>query len=116
MGGVGKPYQNGEPVTTALTDQVKLAGWATPSVFLAAGDPEKVKKRREACAEKHGNNGFGLNLEQQAQAVTGWNTPRATDGTHGGPNQGGGRSRQTPHGLANPTSKRRRKARRNSDG
>lgn len=70
-GGVTKPYQNGQPVTTALGDQVKLVGWATPSVFLAAGDPEKVKKRRAKAKEDHGNgNGFGLNLEQQAQSVT----------------------------------------------
>jgi hypothetical protein len=26
----------------------------------------------------------------QAQAWAGWNTPRATDGSHGGPNQAGG--------------------------
>jgi hypothetical protein len=56
-----------------LSNESKLVGWASPSVFLAAGDPEKVQKRREECQEKYGNNGFGMNLEQQSSLVV-WAT------------------------------------------
>lgn len=31
-----------------------------------------------------------LNLDDAATLVSGWNTPRATDGSNGGPNQAGG--------------------------
>jgi hypothetical protein len=47
-----------------------LKGYATPSVFLAAGDPEKVRERRRRSREKYGNNGFGLNLAQEAEQLT----------------------------------------------
>ncbi len=62
-----------------LRDRALVAGWPTASVFLAAGDPEKVQARRAECKERHGNNGFGMNLEQAAQSLAGWPTTTTRD-------------------------------------
>ena len=56
-----------------------FTGWPTASVFLAAGDPQKIQKRRAERMEKYGNNGFGMNLEQAAQALAGYPTATRND-------------------------------------
>jgi len=61
------------------------APWPTPEAgAFGAADPQAIMDRRERCAAKHGNNGFGLTL---GQALATWSTPRASDGEKGGPNQ-----------------------------
>jgi hypothetical protein len=60
------------------------SGWRTPDANKRGGgyqDAEKLSARAAA--------GHQINLEDQA-ILSGWNTPRATDGSHGGPNQAGG--------------------------
>ena len=60
------------------------SGWRTPDANKRGGgykDPEKLQARAAA--------GHQINLEDQA-ILWGWNTPRATDGSNGGPNQTGG--------------------------
>ena len=61
------------------------SGWPTPTSKEAAGgeykDPDKAMKR---AMGPHAND-----LRDFAQ-MAGWNTPRATDGKNGGPNQAGG--------------------------
>lgn len=61
-----------------------FTGWRTPDANKRGGgykDQEKLQARAAA--------GHQINLEDQA-ILSGWNTPRATDGSHGGPNQSGG--------------------------
>lgn len=64
-------------------------GWPTPNAGPQNDTDTQWEARREECRERHGNNGFGLTLGMAA-TLTGWNTPRATDGSNGGPNQAGG--------------------------
>lgn len=87
----GRSNMHGENARP-LNEVAMLAGWPTPdaSVFEAV-DLERLQERRSECKELAGNgNGFGLTLGQAAPLLTGWNTPRATDGANGGPNQAGG--------------------------
>jgi hypothetical protein len=74
-----------------LQEALTLPPWPTPEAGVFGGDLNMtaVLERRARCAEKHGNNGFGLTLAQTTQLAS-WNTPRATDGSNGGPNQAGG--------------------------
>lgn len=59
-------------------------------MFNDGADVTKHMARLERLKEKHGNgNGAGLSLAMAAK-MAGWNTPQATDGTKGGPNQSGG--------------------------
>ena len=74
--GTSKPYQNGQPVTTALGDQVKLVGWNT------AMANDAIRRGSVAPSEKTLNN---------AAALTGWATAKATDGD---------KSSRTPQGAA----------------
>jgi len=53
-------------------------GWPTPAVQNSSGGPNPA-----------GNTGEHFTL-QTAAVMAGWNTPRATDGSNGGPNQTGG--------------------------
>lgn len=47
-------------------------------------------KRQAVQAAKHGNNGFGLTLANEAQIwARTWSTPKASDGEKGGPNMRG---------------------------
>lgn len=61
----------------------QLAGWAAPR----AGETGRTRSP-EAIAKARLKGG-SVSLEDQVH-LSGWNTPRATDGTHGGPNQSGG--------------------------
>lgn len=53
-------------------------GWATPDGSAGNTVDSTWEERRAAAAAKYGNNGFGLNLQQQA-TLTGWATPNARD-------------------------------------
>lgn len=67
------------------------SGWPTPNAQeFGCRDAERTKERRLECKERTGNgNGFGLTLGQAAILLAGWASPKATDGTKGGPHQTG---------------------------
>jgi DNA (cytosine-5)-methyltransferase 1 len=92
-----------------------LTGWPTPSAQqFETADEAQLNARREACKARTGNgNGFGLTLANTAMLAS-WNTPRATDGSNGGPHQAGGGSigRCSVDALADASDERRREARR----
>lgn len=67
-----------------------LAGWPSPDSH-RRGDtqnPESIRRRVEA-SKQSGPGKRQLNLQEAVQ-LAGWNTPRATDGDKGEPNQSGG--------------------------
>lgn len=68
---------------TSLTDAMRE--WATPNAQLHnyLEDPESYAARSARLVEQ-GTRPLGVNLGQQAQT---WQTPRASDGDKGGPNQ-----------------------------
>ena len=73
----------------ALCDQAILAGWATPNAKTGGEETRESKAKRPRSG--------GIDLQSMAQLAgsdaaktNGWNTPRATDGSKGGPNQSGG--------------------------
>jgi hypothetical protein len=80
---------DGSKATVSLNSVVALAGWATPNAAFQDGDPEKHLARKIAAGVS--KNPVITDLSMQARAwLSGWNTPRATDGSNGGPNQSGG--------------------------
>jgi len=56
------------------------SGWPTPNTNERGPESRESKDKRGAG---------GIDLQSTAK-LTGWNTPRSTDGTHGGPSQSGG--------------------------
>ena len=67
---------DGKKHTASLEHAVKFAPWPTPM----AGTPAR-----------NGNSEAGnTDSSRKTVALVGWNTPRATDGSNGGPNQAGG--------------------------
>lgn len=90
--GMSEVAADGRSRLDQLPRQAYLAGWATPDAACmnVFADPEKHQQRRDRLAAKHNNgNGAGLPLGQMVH-LSGYNTPRATDGSNGGPNQAGG--------------------------
>lgn len=75
---------DGKKHTASLEHAVKFAGWPTPTVDAKDWSPEAA----EAFARGH-RGAHHLDLGGAVQLV-GWNTPRASDGSNGGPNQAGG--------------------------
>lgn len=72
---------------SGLTLPQLVAGWPTVTSAENCGDLDKKAARLRAAKEKWGKktgNGFGQSI---AEICSGWGTPRATDGSHGGPNQ-----------------------------
>lgn len=65
-----------------LHHQAKLAGWPTPDAAASNISDSSWEERRSRCAEKHGNNGFGLTLGM-AVTLTGWPTPTSALATKG---------------------------------
>jgi hypothetical protein len=57
-----------------------FTGWPTPDTNKRGGAQDPAKRKA---------GGHSVNL-QDAAILAGWNTPRATDGENGGPNQAGG--------------------------
>lgn len=81
-----------------------MTGYPTPAANeFEPRDLEAMDRRRQECKERTGNgNGFGLTL---GMTVAGYNTPRATDGTHGGPNQSGGALPAAVAGYVTPSTR-----------
>lgn len=80
----GKKPGGARAIYLKLPGAARLAGWRSPDANQRGGDyadPAKVLARQEA--------GHQTNLADQA-VLAGWNTPRATDGSNGGPSQSGG--------------------------
>ena len=78
---------------TPQANDSELAGWGTPVSEPANGTPEAFLERKRKAIANGSSMGVVLSdLQMQAMAwcPTGWNTPRATDGSNGGPNQTGG--------------------------
>lgn len=63
---------------SSLKTVALVSGWATPA----------TRDWKGATLDRWGTNARPLN--EQARYLMGWNTPRATDGSNGGPNQAGG--------------------------
>ena len=63
------------------------AGWPSPTVGNAAGS--QMAKGASTTGRRPDGSKATVSLNAVAQA-SGWNTPRATDGSNGGPNQAGG--------------------------
>ncbi len=81
MAGTPATHCNNEAGNTDSSRKtVDLVGWPTPDTNNRGGaqDPKKRK-----------SGGHSVTL-QDAATLAGWNTPRATDGSNGGPNQAGG--------------------------
>ena len=77
------------PHSNDLRDFAQMAGWATPNAAFQDGDPAKHLARKIAAGVS--KNPVITDLSMQARAfLSGWNTPRASDGSNGGPNQSGG--------------------------
>ena len=98
-GVAGYPPTETHHTGLTLTDAPRLSGWPTPDAeaLNVGADLETHMARMALLKERHHNgNGAGLPLGIVAQLV-GWNTPRATDGENGGPNQTGG---ALPHDAA----------------
>lgn len=78
---------NGKDHSMNLPGVAQLTGWGSPRAS------EIGRNRSEEAIAKARENGGSVAVEDQAQLCpipSGWNTPRATDGSKGGPNQAGG--------------------------
>lgn len=77
---------NGKDHSMNLPGVAQLTGWGSPRAS------EIGRNRSEEAIAKARESGGSVAVEDQAQLVPlmGWNTPRATDGSNGGPNQSGG--------------------------
>ena len=75
-----RPWDTGKP----LPQIAALAHWPTTAArdWFPAHTPEYIAKQKA--------NGHGMSNLNDSVMLTGWNTPRATDGSNGGPNQAGG--------------------------
>lgn len=72
-----------------LDEQAALAGWPTPNCPNGGRSIGHVSEWKGNTP--YSSDGRKIQLDTQAIArMAGYNTPRATDGTHGGPNQTGG--------------------------
>lgn len=73
------------PTAAPRTSASASGSWPTPTANEYEASPERTLARREALKAKGINgNGFGLTVGQAAHL---WSTPRASDGSKGGPNQ-----------------------------
>lgn len=77
------PSPDAQPKNVTLNHAANLTGWPTASCRDQKGGYTGGRIRNGKISTD--------TLDVTAQLCpVGWNTPRATDGTHGGPNQGGG--------------------------
>ena len=74
----GRPYYQ-LAASARRTSDSGFGSWPTPTQH----DAERGGQEKRATTERHGSN-------LQDFALTAWNTPRATEGSNGGPNQAGG--------------------------
>jgi hypothetical protein len=68
---------------------VMLAGWPTPNSNKGSESLASVMARKQRLLKRTGKN-YGLMKLGTVAQLAGWNTPRVTDGSNGGPNQAGG--------------------------
>lgn len=69
-----------------LNDEAQIAGWASP----ASRDWKDSPGMAETGVNPDGTERQRTDQLPRQAYLTGWNTPRATDGSNGGPNQAGG--------------------------
>ena len=86
---------NGTKATVSLNQIAQLTGWTTPTTRDWKDSGADIKPRAD------GSERFDQLPRQDSLA--GWNTPRATDGSNGGPNQGGGALPPDAHLAGWPT-------------
>lgn len=78
----GRQANTGHKGQTGVAETASRRGWTTPTMRDWKDSGADIKPRAD------GSERFDQ-LPRQAN-LAGWNTPRATDGSNGGPNQGGG--------------------------
>ena len=97
-GGKVSPRKN----MMGLTETVHQAGWPTPdSSYHGQLTQDKAMQRIES--HKNGGPKRSANLEDVVSIASGWATPKASDGSKGGPNQTGGTLPQQVSGWGTPT-------------
>lgn len=76
-------HTNGNGFGMTLGMAVSMASWPTPNTrdHHAQGATHNERAQSSSLATR---------IEKKAPPLAGWNTPRATDGSNGGPNQAGG--------------------------
>lgn len=77
-----RPQDTGIP----LSQQVTIAGWARP----ASRDHKDTPGMATTGVNPDGSVRNRMDQLPRQATLVGWNTPRATDGSNGGPNQAGG--------------------------
>ena len=92
---LAKVRPRGAKVCQTLNAAASLSGWTTPTTRDWKDSGADIKPR-EGDRERFNQ------LPRQAN-LCGWNTPRATDGSNGGPNQGGGALPPDAHLAGWPT-------------
>jgi hypothetical protein len=102
--GASKPWQNGKPVTTALTDQVLLCGMPTPKAQEDGRTMEQYQSARlRAYENRKGKTSGGPSSLQGTLAVAaqlaGFPTTRSIDGSKGG---------RTPEGVERERERRQK--------
>ncbi|XQM34725.1 Methyltransferase [Cupriavidus sp. H19C3] len=63
------------------TSETAITGWPTPNAGPQNDTDSRWESRREKCAARHGNNGFGMTLGM-ASTLAGWPTPTCQANTH----------------------------------
>ena len=91
----GRQANTGHKGQTGVAEAASLCGWTTPTTRDWKDSGADIKPRAD------GSERFDQ-LPRQAN-LAGWNTPRATDGSNGGPNQGGGALPPDAHLAGWPT-------------
>ena len=91
----GRQANTGHKGQTGVAEAASLCGWTTPTTRDWKDSGADIKPRAD------GQERFDQ-LPRQAN-LAGWNTPRVTDGSNGGPNQGGGALPPDAHLAGWPT-------------
>lgn len=84
-GGKVPPSHESRNTPSKLKQVAQLTDWPTTTVNDSRGGRNRTASRTNDQSQHHD----GLTLVDAAE-LAGWNTPRATDGSNGGPNQAGG--------------------------
>ena len=81
------------------------SGWPTPAAQEPGGTPERhLERKREAVARGARMGCVNVSVLSMVAQLAGYNTPRATDGSNGGPNQAGGALPNDAANLGAPSS------------
>jgi len=82
----GSQMAKGASSTVSLNHVASMAGWVTPS----SRDWKDTPGMATTGTNPDGSERPRVDQLPRQAAMAGWNTPRATDGSNGGPNQAGG--------------------------